>query len=222
MLKSKSRNFTFLLYPESLPDDWQTKLLTMQIPMAISPLHDKDLSNVDGQKYKKPHYHVIYIANNPVTTDSVRVKLQALLGRESLALVKIVVSSLDSMYKYLTHESVDAIAKNKHKYDVNDIVLLNNFDIDRYITIDAEEKDEILNEILDIISDNGLQNILDLRDFVLNFGDEYNLNMKKVNQVIRAYSGIARMYFDGAYQRRKQIEATQDKNRQAELDKRLY
>ncbi|WP_257243416.1 replication protein [Staphylococcus sp. HMSC072B07] len=41
--------------------------------MAISPLHDKDLSSVEGQKYKKAHYHVIYVANNPVTAHSVRI-----------------------------------------------------------------------------------------------------------------------------------------------------
>ncbi len=54
MAKEKARYFTFLLYPESIPQDWQTKLETLGVPIAISPLHDKDLSSVEGQKYKKP------------------------------------------------------------------------------------------------------------------------------------------------------------------------
>ncbi|MCW6101981.1 replication protein, partial [Lactiplantibacillus plantarum] len=53
MAKEKARYFTFLLYPESIPQDWQTKLETLGVPIAISPLHDKDLSSVEGQKYKK-------------------------------------------------------------------------------------------------------------------------------------------------------------------------
>ena len=80
MAKEKARYFTFLLYPESVPVDWIEKLELLSVPMAISPLHDLDEKEKDklseeelelvkkGVKvYKKPHYHVIYIAKNPVT-----------------------------------------------------------------------------------------------------------------------------------------------------------
>ncbi|MEB8265644.1 Rep family protein, partial [Mammaliicoccus sciuri] len=66
--------------------------------MAISPLHDKDLSTVEGQKYKKAHYNVIYVAKNPVTTHSIRMKIKRLLGDESIAKVQIVISSMENMY----------------------------------------------------------------------------------------------------------------------------
>ena len=79
--------------------------------MAISPLHDSDKSNVEGQDYKKAHYHVIYIATNPVTAHSVRMKIQRVLGRESIAKVQVIKKSMENMYLYLTHESKDAIAK---------------------------------------------------------------------------------------------------------------
>ena len=127
MAKEKARYFTFLLYPESIPQDWQTKLEALGVPIAISPLHDKDLSSVEGQKYKKAHYHVIYISKNPVTAESVRLKIKRALGDKSVAKVQIVVQSMENMYLYLTHESKDAIAKNKHKYSKRDITLLNNF-----------------------------------------------------------------------------------------------
>ena len=44
MGKEKSRNFTFLLYPdrEGFPDDWEERLEKIGVPIAISPLHDKD------------------------------------------------------------------------------------------------------------------------------------------------------------------------------------
>lgn len=55
MSKEKARYFTFLLYPESIPNNWIDNLELIGVPIAISPLHDKDLSDVEGQKYKKEH-----------------------------------------------------------------------------------------------------------------------------------------------------------------------
>lgn len=204
MAKEKARYFTFLLYPESIPTDWIQKLESLDVPIAISPIHDKDLSNVEGQKYKKAHYHVIYVAKNPVTADSVRVKIKRLLGEKALAKVQIVIQSMENMYLYLTHESKDAIAKNKYKYKKSDIIQLNNFDIDRYITLDAEDKDDMLNEVCDLIDEHGLANIRELRRFIRVHGAEYGLpSMKIINSVLRSHTGLIRLYFDAVYQERK-------------------
>lgn len=204
MAKDKARYFTFLLYPESIPDDWEIKLEEIGVPMAISPLHDKDKSSVEGQEYKKSHYHVIYVAKNPVTSDSVRFKIKNLLGKQSLAKVQIVSQSMENMYAYLTHETKDAIAKKKYKYDKSDIKLLNNFDIDRYVTLDVEDKDEILNDICDLIDDYGLANIREFRRFIKKRGHEFNLpSMKIINNVLRSHTGLIRLYFDAVYQERK-------------------
>ncbi|RZM53900.1 replication protein RepB, partial [Klebsiella pneumoniae] len=151
MAKDKARYITFLLYPESIPEDWEMKLESIGLPIAISPLHDKDLSEVEVQKYKKAHYHVIYVAKNPVTADSVRYKIKQILGPKSVAMVQIVVQGMENIYLYLTHESKDAIAQNKRVYDKRDIKLLNNFDIDRYITLDVADKDDLLNDVCDLI-----------------------------------------------------------------------
>lgn len=204
MAKDKARYFTFLLYPESIPEDWEMKLESIGLPIAISPLHDKDLSDVEGQKYKKAHYHVIYVAKNPVTADSVRYKIKKTLGEKSVAMVQIVVQSMENIYLYLTHESKDAIAKNKRVYDKRDIKLLNNFDIDRYITLDVEDKDDMLNDVCDLIDEHGLANIRELRRFVRARGAEHNLpSMKIINSVLRSHTGLIRLYFDAVYQERK-------------------
>lgn len=204
MTTDKARYFTFLLYPESIPENWKMQLEMIGVPMAISPLHDKDKSNVEGQEYKKAHYHVIYVAANPVTTHSVRKRIQRVLGNESLAKVQVIKQSVENMYLYLTHESKDAIAKNKYKYDKKDIKLLNNFDIDRYVVLDVEDKDEMLNNVCDMIDDHGLANIRELRRFVKEHGTEYNLpSMKIINSVLRSHTGLIRLYFDAVYQERK-------------------
>lgn len=210
MAKEKARYFTFLLYPESIPEDWELKLETLGVPIAISPLHDKDKSDIEGQQYKKPHYHVIYIAKNPVTADSVRWKIKKLLGEKSLAMVQIALS-VENTYLYLTHESKDAIAKKKHVYDKADIKLINNFDIERYITIDVETKNQVLKSLLQIIRAYSIPNILDLHDFVEENGMDYGIDMNLFLSTIESKSSILRLYFDGAYQRSKRGEMKKDR-----------
>src|SRR5699024_5956829 len=158
MSKVKAIYFTFLLYPESIPMDLEIKLESIGVPIAISQLHDKELRDVKGQTYKNAHYHVIYVAKNKVTTHSVRKRIQRALVNQSVCMVQIVIQSMENMYFYLTHESKDAIAKNKRVYDKKDIKLLNYFDIDRYITLDVEDKDDMLNDVCDLIDEHGLAN----------------------------------------------------------------
>ena len=204
MAKDKARYFTFLLYPESIPTDWKRQLELIGVPIAISPLHNKDKSDIEGQIYKKPHYHVVYVAKNPVTAESVRIKIKRSLGDKSVAKVQIVVQSMENMYLYLTHESKDAIEKHKHKYPKSDIMLLNNFDIDRYVTLDVEDKDDMLNAVCDLIDDHDIANMRELRRFVRLHGAEYDLpSMKIINSVLRSHTGLIRLYFDAVYQERR-------------------
>lgn len=212
MAKDKARYFTFLLYPESIPTDWKRQLELIGVPIAISPLHNKDKSDIEGQIYKKAHYHVVYVAKNPVTSDSVRKKIQRVLGDKSVAKVQIVVQSMENIYLYLTHESKDAIEKHKHKYPKSDIILLNNFDIDRYVTLDVEDKDDMLNVVCDLIDDHDIANMRELRRFVRLHGAEYDLpSMKIINSVLRSHTGLIRLYFDAVYQERRYGRSDIDK-----------
>ncbi|TVX35909.1 replication protein RepB [Streptococcus pneumoniae] len=203
MPKEKSQYFVFLLYPDTLPDNWEIELETLGTAIAVSPLHDKDKSKVEGQEYIKPHYHCIYIAKNPVTADSVRKKVQKVLGQQAIAKVQVCLN-VKNAYLYLTHESKDAKAKNKQVYDKQEIKLLNNFDIDRYVSMDSAEKDDLLDRVCEVIAHYELANILELKDFVDRYGPQVGLaSMKVVNKVLRSHTGLVRLYFDGAYQTRK-------------------
>ncbi|MCP8854319.1 replication protein [Latilactobacillus sakei] len=130
--------------------------------------------------------------------------IKQLLGDQSIAKVQIVIRSMTSMYLYLTHESKDAIEKKKHKYNKQDITLINNFDIDRYISLDVEDKDDMLNTVCDLIDEYRLTNIRELKRFVRDYGDKYGLpSMKIINSVLRAHTALVRLYFDAVYQERK-------------------
>ncbi|WP_312632432.1 Rep family protein, partial [Mammaliicoccus sciuri] len=73
-----------------------------------------------------------------------------------------IVDGIESVYKYLTHESKDAIKKNKHKYDSQDIIHLNDFDIERYIFLDESQKRSLKNNLLSIVKNEHIVNVIDL------------------------------------------------------------
>ncbi|HBK4058263.1 replication protein (plasmid) [Enterococcus faecium] len=211
---TKARHFGFLLYPESIPENWREQLESLGVSMAVSPLHDmdektnkKDWTSSDvirnGKHYVKPHYHVLYIARNPVTIESVRKKIKRKLGNNSVAHLEII-DHIKGSYEYLTHESKDAKEKNKHVYDKKDILHINDFDIDRYISLDENQKRELGNLVLSLIRKYELENIIDLGDFVEMRGEEYGLpSMEIINDALTSRTGLLRLYFDGNYQRRK-------------------
>lgn len=212
---TKARYFTFIIYPESIPVDWEDCLSKLGVPMAVSPLHDLDETErkfedmteeekaiiSSGRKvYKKAHYHVLYIARNPVTIESVRKKIKRALGDKSVSHIEIV-DSVENIYLYLTHESSDAIKKNKHKYDRKDLVFINDFDIDRYVTLDESQKRELKNLLLDIIRKKHLVNVIQLIDFIEVNGAEYGIeNINDVNDVVTSNASGFRLFFDANYQ----------------------
>ena len=208
---TKARHFGFLLYPDSIPNDWKGKLESLGISMAVSPLHDMDekkdkekwtIDDVvrNGKHYKKPHYHVIYIARNPVTIESIRKKIKRKLGDSSVAHVEII-DSIKGAYEYLTHESKDAIAKKKHIYDKKDILYSNDFDIDRYITLDESQKRELRKTLTSIIDKYGVVNAKELRAFLNWKGAEFGVtNLGDVEDVLSSNGSLFRFYFDGNYQ----------------------
>ena len=59
MSKEKSRYFVFLLYPDTLPENWEIELETLGSAIAVSPLHDKDKSKVEG-KNTSSHITIVY------------------------------------------------------------------------------------------------------------------------------------------------------------------
>lgn len=197
--KIKARHFTFILYPESIPNDWKERLETLGICMAISPLHDKDKSTVEGQEFKKPHYHVLYIAKNPVTVESIRIKIKRCLGDKTVNHVEII-DNVQNAYLYLTHESRDAKRKNKYVYPRTDITLLNDFDIDRYVTLDDAQKKDLKILIMNLINENHLVNAAHLIDFVNEHGKEYQIRNRDVAEIVYQNAGGLRLLFDAQYQ----------------------
>ena len=208
MGKEKSRFFTFLMYPDAdgFPEDWEERLERIGLPIAISPLHNQDKAKGGG--YKKAHYHGIYIANNPVTSESVRNKLKAVLSSKefeckAISMVQIIHESVESVYLYLTHDSKDAIKKGKYRYNKADIKHINNFDIERYITIDIETKEKVFRTIIKLVRHHGIANIIELDEFIEQNGLDYGIDENLYFTSIQNKASLLRLYFDGNFQKHR-------------------
>ncbi|EPI0414346.1 hypothetical protein JX238_002207, partial [Neisseria gonorrhoeae] len=94
----------------------------------------------------------------------------------------------------------DAFAKNKHVYSKSDIVLLNDFDIDRYVTLDEAQKKDLKVLIMNLINKNHLVNAAHLLDFVDEHGEDYQIRNRDVAEIIYQNAGGLRLLFDAQYQ----------------------
>lgn len=140
----KKRYWAFVAYPESMPEDWLDILQLQGLAIAISPLHDKD-KDPTGE-VKKPHYHIIIVFNNATTYNNV---LQ--LTKNINGTIPIHLESVRGMYRYLTHRD----NPDKYQYDDKEIIKLNGFDYDVYIS--TSEILEIKKEILNLIDDLSIE-----------------------------------------------------------------
>lgn len=155
----KKRNWAFVLYPESAPADWKDQLVLSGLPIAISPLHDRDF-NADGSP-KKPHYHVIMCYSGP-TAFSVTSRFTSSLNQP----IPQALESVKGYYRYLTHED----NPDKAQYEKSDVVVLNGFDYRDFVEMTRSEVNKIKCDLIDIVIDNDLVEYSSLIEY-LKFND---------------------------------------------------
>ena len=152
----KKRNWAFVLYPESAPDDWRERLKLTGVMGAISPLHDKDV-NATGEK-KKPHYHVILVYGSPTTFKNV----EGLTKRLNQPIPQPL-EQVRGYYRYLTHMD----NPEKAQYSAADIQTFNGFDIGDFVEMTKSEATRYKRELVQFIQDNNLVEYADLLDAVM-------------------------------------------------------
>ena len=153
----KKRNWAFVAYPESMPNNWLEILQETGAPIAISPLHDKDL-NADEHE-KKAHYHFIICYGGPTSFNVVK-RLTDKLN----APIPIALEQIRGYYRYFTHKD----NPEKHQYDESEIKCLNGFAITDFVELSKSEVVKIKYDILDLIEKNGFCEYYDLIEFLKN------------------------------------------------------
>lgn len=152
----KKRNWTFVLYPESAPDDWIERLKLSGLMCSISPLHDKDV-NPTGEP-KKAHYHVLLVYSGPTTYNAVA-KFTASLN----ATIPQALESVRGMYRYFSHKD----NPEKYQYSEADILNVNGFNIADLVELTKSEVNEIKSNILKLIRQMNITEYSDLVDILV-------------------------------------------------------
>lgn len=148
----RTRNWTFVLYPESAPEQWRTVLDDMHIQWVESPLHDADL-NGDGTQ-KKPHWHVALLFEGNKSFEQIKEITDSLN-----APIPKKVASIRSLVRYMAH--IDD--PKKHQYSIADIIGHGGVDVADYLKPTSAARYQIISEMIDFIDEN---NIVEYRDLV--------------------------------------------------------
>lgn len=156
MKRITGRSWAFVMYPESMPDNWKEIITDLGLPMAISPLHNKDL-NPDGE-IKKPHYHCICYYENSTTYNNVKTNVCDKLN----ATIPQKLESMRGMYRYHIHLD----NPEKFQYDDRERLLFNGFDIDLANKLTRTETLKLLKQCYSFCRDNKINEYCDLVDIL--------------------------------------------------------
>ena len=164
MKRITGRSWAFVIYPESMPENYEEIITDTGLPLAMSPLHDKDI-NPTGEA-KKAHYHCIVYYENPTTLKNVKENVCDKLN----GTIPIKLESMRGMYRYHIHLD----NPEKYQYDDRDRKFYNGFDIDMASKLTRTEINKIIKQIHTFINDNNILEYIDLLD-VLKDNDLTNL-----------------------------------------------
>lgn len=153
----RSRNWSFIIYPESVVENWKEILEKLYLPTAISPLHDKDI-NPDGSS-KKPHYHILLMFRG------VKSYNQILEITEQLnATIPQLVHSAKGLVRYMAHLD----NPDKAQYEISDIESLGGIDLSELLKPSSQDRYSMIREMLQFINDNQIVEFEDILYYAMN------------------------------------------------------
>lgn len=143
--ETRGRNFTLVLYPEDLPDNWEEIVKSVKAK-SLYILHDKD-ENADGEP-KKPHVHWLIMFDGYKSLAQVRGLMVSLFGENEDGAIPGVatvnkhclVHDRGAMVRYLVHMD----NPEKYQYAVDDIKALGGADIMELLRRSMSETQNIM------------------------------------------------------------------------------
>lgn len=148
------RNWVFILYPDSAPENWKDMLQEMAIPCAISPLHDRDV-NPDGE-VKKPHYHILLLFDGNKSYDQIKEitdNFNASVPQKCL--------SVRGQVRYFCHLD----NPEKWQYDERQIITYGGIDTTDLLKKSASYRYSTITDMYDFVKANQITEITTLLDY---------------------------------------------------------
>lgn len=148
--RGRTRNFAFIMYPESCPENWKDILTETHVPIFVSPLHDSDKNPTE--EVKKAHYHVIVMFEGVKTEEQCQELVDSVNGTQFQK-----VNSLRGYARYLCHLD----NPEKHQYDTADVTQLNGADYSNVISL-VSDKYAAIGEMIDYCVEANIESYSDL------------------------------------------------------------
>lgn len=180
MSESRTRVWTFILYPESAPDDWVDILENLHIEWIMSPLHDKDRNPEpdEDNPYKKPHYHIVLSFSQVKSYKQVEEITSQVNGT-----IPIRVHNLRSMVRYLIHLD----NPEKYQYNQADVHAFGGIDIKDLFACTVTESFDIIGQIEDYVDSNNITEYKDLARCIRQTHPEWVYVFRTFNTIIWRY-----------------------------------
>lgn len=148
----RTRNWTFILYPESAPENWRDVLDDEHIQWIESPLHDQD-KNADGQP-KKPHWHILMLYDGKKAYEQIKEltdRLNAPIPQKT--------ASARGMVRYMAHLD----NPEKVQYSQGDIIGHGGADVAEYLKPTSSSRYQLIKEMMDFVRE---KNIIEMEDLL--------------------------------------------------------
>lgn len=152
----RTRSWTFILYPESAPENWRDILNDLFIEWVESPLHDKDV-NPDGE-WKKPHWHILLMFPSVKSYEQV-VEITDMLNAPSPQKAM----SAKGVVRYMLHLD----NPEKFQYDRAEIKAYGGADVSELLRPTGADRYELIKEMLVFVKENDIREMKDLLDYAM-------------------------------------------------------
>lgn len=134
---SRTRAWTFVVYPDSVRGDWRELLDVMHIQWVESPLHENDL-NANGEP-KKAHIHVLLYFDSVKSYEQIHDITDALNCP-----IPQRVHDTKALVRYMAHLD----NPDKAQYSPSEIIGHGGFDVRKALEPSASQKHEYIGEMI--------------------------------------------------------------------------
>ena len=176
--ETRTRIWTFIVYPESSPENWVDILNDMHLEFVVSPLHDQD-KNATGE-LKKPHWHVLLMYNGVKSYDQVK-EITDMINCPRPERCH----NAKAMVRYMAHLD----NPDKAHYKIEDIRAYGGVDIQELLRPTTSERYSIIREMIEYVRNEQIIELQDLIDYAIaeRYDDWFPLLCDSCTYVVNQY-----------------------------------
>ena len=151
----RTRNWTFIIYPESTPKNWREIIDAEHVPWVESPLHEGEI-NPDNISEKKSHWHVLLLFSGNKSFEQVKE-----ISEKLNATIPQICKNAKGLIRYFAHLD----NPEKKQYSTADIIGHGGADVSAYLKATGVSRYLLIKEMRQWVEDNHCKEFYVLFDY---------------------------------------------------------